>query len=203
VSDTGVRGVLGAAAPGRLDGAGQVTAVADSGVNYAPVDDHPAQRAFADCPAGGPCLPADYTQAHPGSTPADLKTVAPTGAHHRKMAAYLGVGGDPLPRSADEAWHGTHVAGGIAADYPDAAGAYGTRSRESDGIAPAARLAFQDIEAGGQLDLPDDPYDLFGEVYDLNGNRAYDPAEDARVHNNSYGESPGIDAKAHAARVDD
>jgi hypothetical protein len=54
VTDTGVRDVLGAAAPGRLDGSGQVAAVADTGVNYLPQGEVPAQAAFSDCPSGGP-----------------------------------------------------------------------------------------------------------------------------------------------------
>ena len=102
----------------------------------------PAQAAFSDCYADAlTCLPADFTQTKPGREAEGLASVARTGAHHRKMVAYLPVAGDTVPRSRDGAWHGTHTAGSVAADYPDAAGDYGTRTREADGVAPAARLS--------------------------------------------------------------
>ncbi|MDQ3945385.1 MAG: S8 family serine peptidase, partial [Actinomycetota bacterium] len=202
VADTGVRDVLSTAAPGRLDGSGQVAAVADTGVNYIPQEGVPAQTAFSDCPAGG-CLPADFTQTKPGRGAEGLASVVRGGARHRKLAAYLAVAGDPVPRSRDAAWHGTHTAGSLAADYPDATGAYGTRSREADGVAPAARLVYQDIEAGGSLALPDDPGDLFAQAYDLDADGVYDPDEDARVHSNSYGAVLGPGQGALPTRIDD
>jgi hypothetical protein len=204
VSDTGVRDVLGAAAPGRLDGAGQVAAVADTGLNYVPEGDVPAQAAFADCPGGpGTCLPADFTQAKPGQSDDALASVTPSGVHHRKMAAYLAVAGDPLARSREGAWHGTHTAGSVAADYPDSGGSFGTRSREADGVAPAARLVYQDIEAGGNLAVPEDPGALFAQAYDLDGDGAYDPDQDARVHSNSYGAETHPGQGALPIRIDD
>ncbi len=204
VTDTGVRDVLGAAAPGRLDGSGQVAAVADTGANYLPYEGVPAQLAFADCsgPAGA-CLPADFTQTKPGREAEALASRARTGAHHRKLAAYLAVAGDPLPRSREASWHGTHTAGSLAADYPDPSGAYGTRSREADGVAPAARLVYQDIEAGGKLALPDDPGELFAQAYDLDADGTYDPDEDARVHSNSYGAELNLGQGALPVRIDD
>ena len=204
VSDTGVRDTLGVAAPGRLDGSGQVTAVADTGVNYIPEVGMPAQAAFSDC-AQGPraCLTADFVQSEPGHAPGALASVVPTGAHHRKLAAYLAVAGDPLARSREPAWHGTHTAGSVAGDYPDAAGAYGTRSREADGVAPAARLVYQDIEAAGSLALPDDPGELFAQAYDLDGDGTFDADDDARVHSNSYGADLGPNQGAQPIRVDD
>ncbi|MGH8974408.1 MAG: S8 family serine peptidase, partial [Acidimicrobiia bacterium] len=204
VSDTGVRDVLGAAAPGRLDGSGQVAAVADTGVNYVPEGDVPAQAAFSDCPSGpASCLPADFTQAKPGRSAEGLGSVTRTGTQHRKLAAYLAVAGDPLARSREGAWHGTHTVGSLAADYPDTSGAYGTRSREADGVAPAARLVYQDIEAAGNLALPEDPGDLFAQAYDLDRDGTYDPDEDARIHSNSYGASLGPGQGALPVRIDD
>ncbi len=202
VTDTGVRDVLGAAAPGRLDGSGQVAAVADTGINYLPQGEVPAQAAFSDCP-GGACLAADFTQTEPGKGPEALASVVRNGTHHRKLAAYLAVAGDPVPRSREPAWHGTHTGGSVAADYPDATGSYGTRSREADGVAPAARLVYQDIEASGNLSLPEDPGDLFAQAYDLDRDGVYDPDEDARVHNNSYGAELGPDQGALPTRIDD
>ena len=211
VTDTGVRDVAGVTAAGRLDGSGQVAAVADTGINYLPQGEVPAQAAFSDCPGEasgatpnpGPCLPADFTQTKPGREAAALASVVRTGAHHRKLVAYLPVAGDAVPRSRDGVWHGTHTAGSVAADYPDAAGGYGTRSREADGMAPAARLVYQDIEAGGRLSLPDDPGELFAQAYDLDGDGAYDPDEDARVHSNSYGADLGPGQGTLPTRIDD
>ncbi|HEY3240679.1 MAG TPA: S8 family serine peptidase, partial [Acidimicrobiia bacterium] len=139
----------------------------------------------------------------PGRSAEGLASVARSGSHHRKLAAYLAVAGDPVPRSREGAWHGTHTAGSLAADYPDATGAYGTRSREADGVAPAARLVYQDIEAGGNLALPEDPGDLFAQTYDLDGDGTYDPDEDARVHSNSYGAALGPGQGALPVRIDD
>jgi hypothetical protein len=203
-TDTGERDVLGAAAPGRLDGAGQTAAVADTGVNYVPDPNGRAQRAFSDCDAAGRCKLADYVQGQIGNAPSQLETVTKTGAHHRKMAGYFNLTADPIARSQEASWHGTHTAGSVAADYPDDNGKYGTRNREADGMAPAARLIFQDVESGGGLGgLPGDPYDLFNQVYDLNKNGKYDPLEDARTHNNSYGAIyPEFD-DGGAARTDD
>jgi hypothetical protein len=205
VTDTGERDKLAATAPGRLDGAGQTAAVADTGVNYIPDDNGRAQAAFSDCNAAGQCKLADYVQATPGDLPAELGTVRSTGHKHRKMAGYFNLAGaDPKARSMEGSWHGTHVSGSVNGDYPDANGGYGTRNREADGIAVASRLIFQDIESdGGLAGLPSSPYDLFNQVYDLNRNGQYDPLEDARTHNNSYGAIyPEVDAGGGTATDD-
>jgi hypothetical protein len=188
LDDTGERDKQNATAPGHLDGKGQTAAVADTGINYIPDDNGRAQMAFSDC-ANGTCKLADWVSNTPGNTDEALADTKATGSNHRKMAAYFNLDADdPNARSLEGSWHGTHVSGSVAGDYPDAAGNYGTRSREADGIAVGARLVFQDIEADGGLGgLPASPYDLFQQVYDLNGNGQYDPNEDARTHNNSYG----------------
>ena len=189
VTDTGERDNLAATAPGRLDGKGQTAAVADTGINYIPDDNGRAQRAFSDCNAAGECKLADFVSVTAGSSTTELASTKATGSGHRKMAGYFNLDADdPNARSLEGSWHGTHVSGSVAADYPDDAGAYGTRSREADGIAVGARLTFQDIEADGGLGgLPGSPYDLFQQVYDLDKDGQYDPLEDARTHNNSYG----------------
>ncbi|HVF76413.1 MAG TPA: S8 family serine peptidase [Acidimicrobiales bacterium] len=189
VTDTGERDKLAATAPGRLTGTGQTAAVADTGVNYKPDDNGNAQRAFSDCNAAAQCKLADYVQTTAGNSEEAMGTVAPTGHSHRKMSGYFNLAeDDPNARSLEGSWHGTHVAGSVAADYPDANGNYGTRTREADGIAVGARLSFQDIEAGGGLSgLPGDQALLYDQVYDLDGDNQYDPLEDARTHNNSYG----------------
>ncbi len=205
VNDTGMRGEYAATAPGRLDGKGQTSAVADTGINYIKDANGRAQAAFSDCNAAGACKLADYIQRFAGNSAEAIVSVVPSGAQHRKMAGYFNLDeDDPLPRAMEGSWHGTHTAGSVAADYPGADGEYGTHSREADGIAPAARLIFQDIEADGGLGgLPADPYDLFDQVYDLNGNDKYDPLSDARTHNNSYGAIyPELD-DGGGARTDD
>lgn len=189
VTDTGERDILGASLPGRLDGKGQTAAVADTGINYIPDDNGRAQRAFSDCTAAGECKLADYVQDVAGNTGPAMESVKATGHQHRKMAGYFNLDADdPNARSLDPSWHGTHVSGSVAGDYPDAAGKYGTRNREADGIAVAARLIFQDIEAEGGLGgIPSDQYRLYEQVYDLDKDGQYDPLDDARTHNNSYG----------------
>ncbi|MGH9003645.1 MAG: S8 family serine peptidase, partial [Acidimicrobiia bacterium] len=69
-------------------------------------------------------------------------------------------------------------------------------------MAPAGRLLYQDIEAGGKLVLPEDPGALFAQGYDLDADGEYDPDEDARVHSNSYG-ADGPGQGALATRIDD
>jgi len=189
VTDTGERDILGATAPGRLDGAGQTAAVADTGINYIPDDNGRAQAAFSDCNSAGDCKLASYVQEVAGNDGPAMESVKPTGSNHRKMAGYFNLDADdPNARSLDPSWHGTHVSGSVNGDYPDANGNYGTRSREGDGIAVASRLIFQDIEAEGGLGgIPGDPYRLYSQVYDLDLDGQYDPNEDARTHNNSYG----------------
>ena len=206
VNDTGMRNELGVALPGRLDGAGQTAAVADTGINYIPDPNGRAQAAFSDCTSATSCKLASYVQSIPGNETEQLQSVEATGSGHRKMAGYFNLDADdPLPRSMEGSWHGTHVSGSVAADYPTADGVYGTRSRESDGIAPAARLTFQDIEADGGLGgAPADAYELYDQVYDLNKNGQYDPLEDARTHNNSYGVIiPEADLFGSSIRTDD
>ena len=189
VTNTAERDNDGAGMPGRLDGVGQTAAVADTGINYIPDDNGRAQAAFSDCTPAGVCKLASYVSGTPGNTDAALADRTATGSNHRKMAGYFNLDADdPNARSLEGSWHGTHVSGSVAGDYPEANGTYGTRNREADGIAVGARLTFQDIEAEGGLGgLPGDPYDLFGQVYDLNKDGDYDPLEDARTHNNSYG----------------
>ena len=186
VNDTGERDEFNVTK--HLTGAGQTAAVADTGINYIPDDNGRAQMAFSDCNADD-CKLADYVSGVPGNMPEQLAATTKTNSGHRKMAAYFNLDADdPNARSLEGSWHGTHVSGSVAADYPEADGTYGTRNREADGIAVAARLSFQDIEAEGGLGgLPADPYDLYDQVYDLDGDDTYDPNEDARTHNNSYG----------------
>ncbi|HEV3480232.1 MAG TPA: S8 family serine peptidase [Gaiellaceae bacterium] len=195
VTDTGVRDLLAATAPGRLTGAGQTAAVADSGLNYAPDQNGRAHVDFRDC-TGGVCKIADYTQRTSGSTPAAMDAVDANATGHRKVAGFFDIGGTG-PNPYDESAHGTHVAGSVTGD----SGTYGVGTGH-DGMAPAARLVFQSIGTpGGGLTVPGDLYDLFrqayrprspGTVLETSGDNGatdyanYVPNVDARTQNNSW-----------------
>lgn len=223
VIDTGVRDLYHASAgqagatPG-LTGAGQTAGDADTAVNYYPDMDGKAHVAFRDCSdaAGTKCKLADYTQQSSGNDDTTMEAVQRnvSGKPHRKMAAYFDLGGtgvDPVDPSS----HGTHTAGSVAGDQPG----YGRYDGE-DGLAPAARLVFQNIvDSGGGLAVPSDYYELFRQAYRpsdpasvkndgsdpvqadyVNG---YKPLEDARTHNNSYGlVIPIVDIDGESMAID-
>ena len=195
VTDTGVRDLYAATAPGRLTGAGQTAAVADTAINYTTDRNGLAHIGFRDCP-GGVCKVADYTQANPGNTPAAMDAVVANNTSHRKMAAFFDIG-NTGPNPGDDAAHGSHVAGSVTGDQ----GANGTPDGH-DGMAPGARLVHQNIgTAGGGLTIPSDLYDVFRQAYrprnpasvaETSGATGaadyanYQPNVDARTHNNSW-----------------
>ncbi|MFA5787122.1 MAG: fibronectin type III domain-containing protein [Actinomycetota bacterium] len=211
-SDTGERDTFFVTAPGHLSGAGQTSSAADTGVNYVMDMGGNAQRAFADFAADGSTKPAGHLQVVPGNAQDQMFNRKATGSNHRKMAAYYDLAGDGYEPS-EASNHGTHTAGSIAADYPDAQGLYGTyggRFDGADGMAPAAHFIEQDVAKGpdGSLGgLPADQYDLYEQVYDANPSagtpgvtthqysssihaekvHSYDPEVDARTHNFSIG----------------
>jgi hypothetical protein len=200
VNDTGVRDLYAATAPGRLNGAGQTAAVADTGVNYKYDLNGRAHINFRDCDAAGVCKEAIYTQVTPGITPATrIDQVRNNGTGHRKMVAYFDLG-DAGPNMFDESSHGTHTAGSVTGDKAP----YGAW-QGADGIAPAAGLVHQNTAttSGGLGGIPADEYDMLRQAYrprnpagvaessPANGNVAdydnYIATEDARTHNNSWG----------------
>jgi hypothetical protein len=174
-----------------LSGAGQVAAISDSGLDAydfenttgAPVgtDPNDAGCYFIDDGNGGNGGP----QVQPGVS-------------HRKVVSYSvpnGATGD----YTDEVGHGTHVAGSIVGDQRP----WGQVS-PADGQAYAARILFQDINAGGgeTVNPPSDYYDdLFAPAYDFNGNGVYDPAIEPRTHSNSWG-SPDSTYDTGPAQID-
>ena len=192
VTDTGSREVLHLTKPGVLTGAGQVAAVADTGWNYLPDVKGDAQAYFADCSTPTTCKEADYTLVTPG-----LDDPTATQAHntgHRKLVAYLDLGASGA-RPSDDSAHGTHTAGSVAGNIAPTASI-----NEADGMAWASRLVHQNIADvdGGLGGIPADMADLFLGAYrpsDPESARAhsaanladYDPLEDARTHNNSWG----------------
>jgi hypothetical protein len=219
VIDTGERDVL--AITKFLTGAGQVAAVADTALAYTQNSAGRAHEAFRDCNSQFVCKVADYTQAEPGNSPAELANVVHNNASspHRKMVAYFDLGKTGVDGD-DPSTHGTHVAGSVTGD----AGVVGQPNGD-DGMAPGARLVQQNINGpGGTLQtpgdnlpvgvLPFDYYELFRQAYRPSNpasvpqgyNAAdyanYNPLEDARTHNNSYGLTVPVADIGQAAVID-
>ncbi|MDP8956207.1 MAG: S8 family serine peptidase, partial [Actinomycetota bacterium] len=214
VNDTGVRDVYSATGPGRLTGAGQTAAVADTGLNYTYDLNKRAHVAFRDCNEAGVCKEAIYTQKQPGNTEAQLEDVINHNTGHRKMVAYFDLGATG-PNPFDPSSHGTHVAGSVDGDRPE----YNEYTGE-DGLAPGAKHVHQNIgSSSGGLVIPSDLYDLFRQAYrprnpdsvsetsGSNGNPSdytteYRPLEDARTHNNSWGLIVPLIDEGRAVRLD-
>ncbi|MBD0348198.1 MAG: S8 family serine peptidase [Thermoleophilia bacterium] len=216
VNDTGVRDVFAATAAGRLSGAGQTAAVADTGVNYTYDLNKRAHVAFRDCNANGTgCKEAIYTQQTPGNAPASIDAITDNNTAHRKMVAYFDLG-NAGPNMFDESSHGSHTAGSVTGDQPPYNAYTG-----ADGLAPAANHVHQNIAdtGGGLAGLPADDYDLWRQAYrprnpagvletsGATGNPGdyttnYRPLEDARTHNNSYGLLAPVIDEGSAVRLD-
>jgi hypothetical protein len=213
VNDTGVRDLYAATAPGRLTGAGQTAAVADTGINYKYDLNKRAHVAFRDCDASGACKEAIYTQLNPGTSTAAMTTVVDNATAHRKMVAYFDLG-NTGPNMFDTSSHGSHTAGSVTGDKGD----NGTYDGD-DGLAPGAKHVHQNVGTGsGGLAIPADFYQFFRQPYrprspssvpttsPATGNVAdyanYRPLEDARTHNNSWGLVAPIVDEGRATVVD-
>ncbi|HKZ83752.1 MAG TPA: S8 family serine peptidase [Anaerolineae bacterium] len=214
VTDTGIRDVYATTAPGRLTGAGQTAAVADTGVNYTYDLNGRAHIAFRDCdPDGSNCKEAIYTQLQPGTGVANLTNIVNHGTAHRKMVAYFDLAGTG-PNMFDPSSHGSHTGGSVTGDQ----GNNGVWDGH-DGIAPGAKHVHQNIGTGtGGLAIPTDIYHLFRQAYrprnpasvpttsPPTGNQAdyanYIALEDARTHNNSWGLIVQVVDTGNASAVD-
>ena len=210
VTDTGIRDVYSATAPSRLTGAGQTAGVADTGINYITDTNDKAQAYFRDCASESfNCKLADFTQTNPGIGDDQMNGVQDNNTNHRKMSAYFDLGGaGAIPPDAGA--HGTHVSGSVNGDLRGD----GTWQK-ADGMAPGSRLVFQSIAtpAGTLGGLPADQYDLFRQAYrpsnpasvlgyDPVAYANYNPLEDARTHNNSYGLTIPVVDLGDAIRTD-
>jgi subtilisin family serine protease len=126
-----------------LDGAGQVVAVTDTGVDF------------------DSCFFADPTCPVPSGD-------APHACTHRKIVRYMELSGTD-GRGDESNGHGTHVAGSIAASYLRVNGTTGADA-DFNGMAPAAKLAVYDIKkaTSGELFIPDDLYHgVFVDAHDV------------------------------------
>ncbi len=213
VTDTGIRDLYAATAAGRLTGAGQTAAVADTAINYTYDLNGRAHVAFRDCnPDGSNCKEAIYTQLQPGTSLANMTTIVNNNTAHRKVVAFFDLGATG-PNPFDTSSHGSHTGGSVTGDQ----GNNGVWDGH-DGMAPGAKHVHQNIgTSSGGLSLPSDDYQLWRQAYrprkpasvsgtsPATGNpvdsspsctdpagataisSCYRPLEDARTHNNSYG----------------
>jgi subtilisin family serine protease len=142
-----------------LTGTGQIIGESDSGLDH-------AHCFFVD-----PAEPVVTELIDPDSPPA-VPVINPA---HRKVLAYqYHVDSDTI----DQGGHGTHVAGTAAGDdlaHPASGSDAGLDLY--DGMAPAARLVFQDVDrSGGFLEIPVNLYGYLESAYDAG----------ARIHTNSW-----------------
>ena len=99
---------------------------------------------------------------------------------HRKLVSYRAAGGAGTGDASDDVrGHGTHVVGSIVGSV-DPSLAPAADVAEHGGMAPAAKVAFFDLErTGGHFDIPDDiEEDYYRWAYEAG----------ARVHSNSWGD---------------
>jgi len=157
-----------------LTGSGQIIAEGDTGLDA-------NHCSFVD-----PSQSVSFELVDPDNPPA-VPLVNPA---HRKVLAYQYHSGS---NTVDQGGHGTHVAGTAAGDdlvHPASGSDPGLDTY--DGMAPAARLVFQDIDrSGGFLEIPPNYYGFVQAAYNAG----------ARIHTNSWGTETNT-YTSHASQVD-
>jgi hypothetical protein len=140
----------------------------------------------AHCFFDDPDQAVTFELINPDSPPA----VPLTNPAHRKVHAYQYHAGS---NTIDEVKHGTHVAGTAAGDdRAHRASGADPGLDPFDGMAPAARLVFQDIDVNGQfLEVPANFYGFVEAAFNAG----------ARFHTNSWGSSTS-DYTSTSSQVD-
>ena len=150
-----------------INGYGQIVGIADSGL-----DADACQFRF------GPDR-LDVTLATEQYQPPEYAVTNPD----NKVLSYYVIGSADAYDDGSGGFHGTHTVGDVAGDnYEHTATASAAGHDSQDGMAPGARIVFQDIGAeNGALNglLGVSMYDLLLQSYNTG----------ARIHNNSYGSS--------------
>jgi hypothetical protein len=168
-----------------ITGTGQLAGISDSGLD--------SDMCFFRTSAAPSAVTDAQSPALPGTGTIDLT---------KKVAAYYVIpnatpyDGNAVCGGRPESWHGTHTSGTIVGDNfltlsTDGAGGHDG----GDGMAPNAKLIFQDIgsETTGCLDGLQSDFRLIAQ-------QAYDAG--VRVHSNSWGASVGGSYTSDAAEVD-
>lgn len=158
-----------------LTGSGELIAQADSGLDV----DH----CFFTDAAEAVSLELIDPDAPPAAPAAN--------AAHRKVLAYQY---HAATDTVDGVGHGTHVAGTAAGDnFANLASGSDPGLDLHDGMAPAARLVFQDLDGpgGAEVDAPANLYGYVEAAYNLG----------ARLHTNSWG-TDGNTYSDHSSQID-
>jgi hypothetical protein len=157
-----------------ITGTGQLAGLSDSGID--------SDMCYFRTSAAAAAVTDAQTPALPGTGAIDLG---------KKVAAYYVIpgatayDGNTLCGTRPESWHGTHTSATIAGDnYLTLSGPGSGGHDAGDGMAPNAKLVFQDIasETTGCLDGLNSDFHLIAQ-------QAYDAG--VRVHSNSWGSSAG------------
>ncbi|HEX5043604.1 MAG TPA: S8 family serine peptidase [Candidatus Polarisedimenticolaceae bacterium] len=169
-----------------ITGTGQLAGISDSGLD--------SDMCFFRTSAALSAVTDAQSLALPGTGTIDLT---------RKVAAYYVIpgatpyDGNTVCGGRPESWHGTHTSGTIVGDnFLTLSTGSGGGHDGGDGMAPNAKLIFQDIgsETTGCLDGLQSDFHLIAQ-------QAYDAG--VRVHSNSWGASVGGAYTSASAEVDE
>ncbi|HET9300927.1 MAG TPA: S8 family serine peptidase, partial [Candidatus Polarisedimenticolaceae bacterium] len=169
-----------------ITGTGQVAGISDTGLD--------SDMCFFRNSAALSAVTDAQSPALPGTGTIDLtkKVVA-----YYVMPSATAYDGNTICGGRPESWHGTHTSGTIVGDnfVTLSTGSAGGHDA-GDGMAPNAKLVFQDIgsETTGCLDGLQSDFHLIAQ-------QAYDAG--VRVHSNSWGQSVGGAYTSASAEVDE